>query len=153
MLRGPVTTSMQTDGCDFHVEPQKLGGANNGISVLDASYALQSVVGLRTFDARQRLACDVTGNGSVSALDAALILQMKVGLVNRFPIAQACMVDWAFVPVPAAASNQQLVQPGNMPATDSCRAGAIEFTPLAGQVNSQDFSAVLFGDCTGNWQP
>ena len=164
LLRGPVATSTQTDaagqfaftsldGCNFHVEPQKLGGANNGISALDAAYSLQWVVSLRSLDAQQRLACDVTGNGTVSALDASLILQLKVGLINRFPVAQACTSDWAFLPVPAAAANQQVVQPANMQAADSCRGGAIEFTPLAGQVDSQDFSAVLFGDCTGNWQP
>ena len=164
LLRGPLTTSTQTDaagqfaftsldGCNFHVEPQKLGGANNGISALDASYSLQWVVALRSLDAQQRLACDVTGNGTVSALDASLILQLKVGLINRFPVAQACMSDWAFLPVPAAAANQQIIQPANMQAADSCRGGAIEFTPLAGQLQDQDFSAVLFGDCTGNWQP
>ena len=111
------------------------------------------VAGLRTLDAEQRLACDVTGNGTLSALDATLILQQKVGLISRFPVAQACASDWLFVPMPAAASNQHLIQPQNMAAVNSCQPGAIEFTPLAGQVSNQDFAAVLVGDCTGNWQP
>ena len=164
LLRGPVTTSVQTDaagqfaftgfdGCDFHLEPQKLGDANNGVSALDASYVLQSVVGLRTLDAQQRLACDVTGNGAVSAFDGALILQQRVGLIGRFPIAVVCVSDWLFVPTPASVPNQQIIQPASLSAQDTCRAGAIELTPLAGQVDNQDFSAVLFGDCTGNWQP
>ena len=70
-----------------------------------------------------------------------------------FPVAQACASDWLFVPMPAAAANQHLVQPQNMAVVNTCQPGAIEFAPLAGKVTNQDFAAVLIGDCTGNWQP
>lgn len=163
-LRGPTTSSVETDaagqyaftgldGCNFHIEPQKLGDANSGVSVLDASFILQSVVGLLTFNAQQRLASDVTGNGTVSAFDAALILQQRVSLIGRFPIAVTCASDWLFVPTPASVPNQQIIEPASLPADDTCRAGAIALAPLAGQVANQDFSAILIGDCTGNWEP
>jgi hypothetical protein len=141
-------------GGAWQIEPRKTGATSatpDAVSALDAAYVLQSVVGLRTLNAAQQLACDVTGDGTVSALDAALILQYKVGLITSFPVAQACGSDWAFIPVPAAAANQQLIQP--QIAGGACRGGAIAFQPLAGQVSNQDFSAVLFADCTGNWQP
>jgi len=163
-LRGPTTIWGQTDaagqfaftgldGCNFHVEVQKLDDLNGGISALDASYTLQYVVRLRTLDAEQQLACDVTGNGTLSALDASLILQQEVGLISRFPVAQACASDWLFVPTPAPWPNQHVIPPANLPAADTCQPGAIEFTPLVGQASNQDFAAVLLGDCTGNWQP
>jgi hypothetical protein len=110
------------------------------------------VAGLRTFDPEQRLACDVTGNGTVSALDATKILQRTVNLISRFPVAQTCASDWLFVPSPAAAANQYVIAPQNM-AGKPCQPGAIEFRPLAGQLADQDFAAVLIGDCTGNWAP
>jgi hypothetical protein len=31
--------------------------------------------------------------------------------------------------------------------------GRIAFDPLVGFAADQDFIAVLFGDCTGNWMP
>ena len=164
LLSGSTTASVQTDaaghfafsglgGCNFHVELQKLGDENAGISALDAAHTLQAVASLRTLDPTQRLACDVTGNGALSALDATLILQQRVGFISRFPVGQACASDWLFVPTPAAAPNQHLIQPQNMAAVNTCQPGAIEFTPLTGQVVNQDFAAVLIGDCTGNWQP
>jgi hypothetical protein len=79
-----------------------------------------------------------------------LILQYKVGLISGFPVAQACGSEWAFAPVPAAAANQTLTQPS---AVGTCQPGAITFAPLQGSATSQDFLGVLFGDCTGNWQP
>jgi len=164
LLSGATTASVQTDaagqfafsgldGCNVHVEPRKLGDRNSGISTLDAAYTLQSVASLRTLDGNQRLACDVTGNGALSTLDAALILQQRVGLISTFPVDVECASDWLFVPVPAAAANQHIILPQNPADVNACHPGAIELTPLAGQAIDQDFAAVLIGDCTGNWQP
>lgn len=139
------------DGSAWRIEPRKLGDARGGISALDAVYVLQAAAGRRTLTAAQRLACDVNGDGTLSALDAELILQFKVGLITRFSVAQACASDWAFIPVPAAAPNQQLTQP--QMTAGICQPGAVALQPLTGQADNQDFSAVLFGDCTGNWQP
>ena len=60
--------------------PRKLGDRGSAISALDAAYVLQHVVGMRTLDDAQQLACDVSGNGTLSALDATRILQLTVGM-------------------------------------------------------------------------
>jgi hypothetical protein len=136
---------------DRIVLPVKDGDAGGAISSLDAAWVLQTAVGMRQLDSRRRIACDVTGNGTVSALDAAYILQLKVGQMARLPAAQSCGADWVFIPETEPAANQQVVQP--LVQTSQCRPGSISFTPLAGDVQGQSFRGVLFGDCTGNWQP
>ncbi len=135
----------------WYVTPRKLGAAGGAVNAVDAVYALQAAVGLRSLSERQQLACDVSGDGKVSAADVVLILQYAVGLATSVPVAQRCGSDWAFVPEPAAAANQQLVAP--QPATNPCIAGAIGFDPLLAVAENQDFAAVLFGDCSGSWQP
>ncbi len=134
---------------DWQLTPSKLGDRGAGVSALDATWTLQAVVGSRTFTAQQRLACDVTGDGSISALDAARMLQLVAGMRDRLPVAETCGSDFAFVPDPASALNQSLVTPQMAPV---CVPGAIAFTPLSPPVAGQDFLAILFGDCTGNWQ-
>ncbi len=135
---------------DWEIDPKKTGDAGSGISAFDATQVLQAVVGTRSFDALQMLACDVTGDGTISSLDAARILQYQVGRIARFPVAESCGSDWVFVPDPASAANQRLLAPEM---GQGCPRGAISFEPLSGMVQGQDFVAVLFGDCTGNWQP
>jgi len=51
------------------------------------------------------------GQGSLSALDAALILQFLVGTSGRFPAAQRCDSDWLFVPAAASVPNQVVTAP------------------------------------------
>jgi hypothetical protein len=124
------------------------------LSALDAVFVLESVVGTRTLTYEQKLAGDVTGNGGRSAYDAALILQYKVGLITRFPAAQTCGSDWLFVPNPSAIPNQYLIQP-ELPSTTNppCQMGGIRYDPLSGTADTQDFTAILLGDVTGNWAP
>lgn len=161
-LIGAVPASTQSDisgqylftnvSGSAQIVPQKLGDFGAGISALDAVYILQALGGERMLTAAQLLACDVTGNGSLSPLDAALVLQYKVGLINKFPVAQACASDWAFIPTAAASASEALVNPTI--STGNCQPGAVTFqAPLAPGSLDQDFTAVLFGDCTGNWQP
>jgi hypothetical protein len=133
------------------VEPSRVGGFGSptAITALDAAWILQAIGNLRTFSPAQRLACDVTGNGTLSALDASRILQRQVGIIPRLPVSDLCNSDWTFIPAPGPAQNQRVVQPA-MTGT-SCRAGAIALEPIVGAVTQQDFNGVLFGDCTGNW--
>jgi len=49
---------------------------------------LRYVVGTYMLTEKQLAKADVTGNGTVSALDAALILQRAVGLIAKFPVQQ-----------------------------------------------------------------
>jgi hypothetical protein len=161
-LFGGATQSVQTDSDGLFsfattveenktLQPSKTGGVNNAVSSLDASRALQQSVGLITLSDDQKLACDVTGNGAVTALDASRILQFRVGLLARFEAAKACDSDWVFRPVPDPAANQTLIDP--VPMTLTCEPGAIDYDPLQTPVAGQDFVAILFGDCTGNWAP
>jgi hypothetical protein len=133
------------------LRPSKSGDLNGAVTSLDAAWAGQFRVGLRDLDAMQQLACDVTGNGTISSLDVARILQLKVGIIDRLPVAETCDSDWIFLPDPASAPNQSLIQPAITATT--CAQGAISFNPLMSPVHAQDFTAILFGDCTGNWKP
>jgi hypothetical protein len=121
------------------------------VSALDAGYVLQAVAGLRALDATQTLACDVTGDGTLSALDASRILQRAVGMLARFPVAEVCESDFIFLPIPAAPIAGRTVpfRAGGA----ACTPGAIELEPVTEDVGGLDFIAAAFGDCTGNWQP
>jgi len=129
--------------------PSKSGGADTGLSSLDAAWVLQAVAGIRTLDAQQQLAGDVSGDGTVSAYDAALILQRVVGSLPRFPAAVRCASDWLFVPNASPVPNQTVVQPAL--SSSSCTMGSIALSALGADAVGQDFQAVLFGDVTGNW--
>jgi hypothetical protein len=91
----------------------------------------------------------VTGNGTISSLDVARIRQFEVGMITRLPVAEQCDSDWAFVPAPAVVPNQSVVSPDA--SGGSCVVGEIDYSPLDTPTELQDFVAVLFGDCTGNW--
>jgi Beta-propeller repeat len=134
---------------NWTVSATKESDFGSGISALDAAYALQAAAGSRTLTPDQELACDVTGNGALSALDAARILQFAVGQMSSFDIAHTCGSDWLFVPEPQQAPFQTL----NLPLTDSdpCVHGSISFNPLTVNATGQNFRAILLGDCTGNW--
>jgi hypothetical protein len=141
----------QAVGGNRQLVPGKMGDLNDAISSLDAALTLQDAVGLTSFDPMQEVACDVTANGQVSSLDAARILQKRVGLLAEFNVANLCGGDWVFFPDPRLVGNQTLVDPQIVGGV--CEAGAIEYSPLSGPVHDQDFVAILFGDCTGNWAP
>lgn len=131
------------------VEPVKMGDLGSAISSLDAAYALQAAVGMRELSAPESQACDVSGNGRVSSLDAADILSFVVGVASDFPVSQDCGSDWIFVPAPAPAANQSVALPE---IGQQCVAGSITFDPLSTVVDGQDFLAVALGDCSGNWR-
>ncbi|MEO8605616.1 MAG: dockerin type I repeat-containing protein, partial [bacterium] len=158
-LSGTATLSITSDASGayafasvaqgvWQLTPRKSGDVR-GVSSLDAAWILQAVAGLRTLDAQQRLAADVTGDGTISTLDASLILKRTVGLTATFPAAQACNSDWLFVPAAAVVPNQSLVSPA---LAASCTMGSITYGPLAADAANQDFTAILLGDPTGSWE-
>ena len=101
-------------------------------------YILQHVVGRRELDERQQLACDVTGDGRVTALDAARVLELTVGRIDRFPVTLPCHSDWLFVVGDSSGGVE----------TVSCAQPSIVVEPSM----ALDVEAVLPGDCTGNWE-
>jgi hypothetical protein len=111
---------------------------------------LQYIAGQRALDADQRIACDVTGNGSLSTLDATRILQQAVGMPGSFPAATRCGSDWVFFPDLAGGPPPTQVPPAFV--SGQCQPGAIVHQPLTGAASGQRFRAAVFGDCTGNWQ-
>jgi hypothetical protein len=138
-------------GGTWDVKPSKTGGFSNGVSSLDAARVLRVVAGLDTFTPLQMLACDVTGDGTLSPLDASRILQFSAGLMTKFPAAQACGSDWLFYPSAAQVPGQQINVPSL--ASGACQQGNILLQGLDATASNQNFSAILFGDCTGNWTP
>jgi hypothetical protein len=142
---GVFTASSVPTG-NWNVAPSKNGGFGSAVSSLDAARVLQVIAGLHSFSTLQRLACDVTGDGNLSALDAVRILQFSAGVIQRMPVADICGSDWLFSPSPGAPGQSiPLSVDGG-----SCQQGAI-FLPMSGPVTDQNFDALLLGDCTGNW--
>jgi len=137
-------------GAAVTLRPQHFGALHGAVSALDASYVLQAVAALRSFDALESAACDATGNGTLSPLDATRILELTVGMRARLPVAESCASDWLFSPDPAPAAGQQVTPPL---IAGSCVPGAIAFAALPASAAGRNFRAALFGDCTGNWQP
>lgn len=133
----------------WQVTPEKAGDFRSAVSAADAAAALQAVAGRRSLSANQSRACEVTGNDSLSALDAAHILQFAGGTRPTFGVATLCASDWLFVPVPAPAPDQTVTLPAF--GGGACRHGAIHYDPLTTSLTGQDFEAVLFGDCDGSW--
>jgi hypothetical protein len=97
------------------------------------------------------MAADVSGNGTVTALDATYILRYRVGLLQRFPAADLCGSDWLFIPLPESAANQSIMMPDVR--AGMCQPGSVSYSPLAAQADGQDFLAILLGDVNGSWMP
>ncbi|HEX7406918.1 MAG TPA: choice-of-anchor Q domain-containing protein [Candidatus Binatia bacterium] len=159
-LKGATTLSTQTDANgqfafdavsagSWQLQPAKMGGAEGAIDISDAVRALQFSVGQGTPNPGQQLSCDVSGDGTITEDDMNLIGQYTVGLLTRFPVADACGSDWIFVPVPSAAVNQSVTQPLILAGT--CQPGSIAFDPISATAANQDFEAILIGDCNLSW--
>lgn len=96
----------------------------NGITALDASLVLQAVLGIVTLSPEQVIAADVSGNGSVTTFDAALIAKFAVGLPNT-----VFAGTWRFSPPSRS------------------------YDSLPTDLTGQDFALILMGEVTGNWAP
>jgi hypothetical protein len=95
------------------------------ITAYDASLILQTVAGSRTLTTNQRLAADVNRDGAVTAMDASYVLEKAVDLLpGHFPGAGR---SWLFSPAERT------------------------YPLLNGNLAGQDFTAILLGDVSGNW--
>jgi hypothetical protein len=138
-----------TEG-NWELAAEKSGDSTPAVSALDAAYVLQYIAQVRELDATQQLACDVTGDGHLSTLDAARILQRHVGALASLPVSDSCRSDWLFLPVPLPMAQQSVIDPEVN--ANACVGGKIMLEDLLGEAEEQNFRAVLFGDCTGNWR-
>lgn len=128
----PVSTSTNSMGVyslsglgtgSYTVTPSKTGQVN-GISNSDATAVAQHVVGFTTLNSTQQIAADVSGNGTITSLDASYIAQYVAGFPNP-----SITGTWKFNPANRSYPNVQTNYTG------------------------QDYSAILMGEVTGNWNP
>ncbi len=159
-MNGSESRSMMTGadgGFDFEDVPHgagvaldgaKQGDVGNAISSLDAAYVLQAVVGYRQLSPLQRLSCDVTGDGSISPLDATRVLQYALGGIKTFPVATRCGSPWLLVP--SSSQTDMAVAPEITPG--DCTTGGYQMSEMADDMTDLMFEAVLFGDCNGGWR-
>jgi hypothetical protein len=147
-LVGEFASSIMSQA-DWMLVPSKTGGGPEAISAIDAVRALNGAVGNEALGHHARLACDVNGSGTLTAIDASLILQFRVGLIGNLPAANRCGTSWLFEPVdPNPAPNQILIPPST---AGNCQAGAIAYQPLTNSMANQNFAAIFLGDCNGSW--
>ena len=134
----------------WQLTPRKTGDLRSAVSALDAAWILQAVAQLRTLDAQQRLAADVTGDGTVSALDATLILQRAVGLNYRVRRRHRVRVRLAVRPQrdrrPEPVGRAAVAQRRQL------RDGLPHLRPTRRQRHRSGLHVDPLGDVTGNWQ-
>ena len=94
----------------------------DAIDPYDAALILRSRVELETLDDNQKIAADVNGDGVVNEVDASLILQKTVFLINSFPAG-----SWKFSPASVTKN-------------------------LKSNSTTESFTAILVGDVDGSWQ-
>ncbi len=94
----------------------------NGITAYDAARVAQYAADLYVFDEYQLIAGDVTGDGAVTSFDAATIARYAAQLPQTYNTG-----EWTFIPEEYA------------------------YNPLESDQTQQDFTAILYGDVTGNW--
>ncbi|RLF39119.1 MAG: hypothetical protein DRN21_04065, partial [Thermoplasmata archaeon] len=124
---------------NYTVKPDKdVEGKESAVSPFDAAKVLQDYVGIIDFTPYQKIAGDVSGNGSISPFDAAKILQYYVGLIDSFAVG-----DWSFVPASFAVNDTNWAL-----APDS-----LVYEPLGSDQFDQDYVGLLYGDVSGNWSP
>ncbi len=85
-----IATGLGQSNCTL--TPHMHGKVNGAATPLDAVYALQAVVGTRHLDAMQQLACDTSGNGTITPLDAVFRGAQRQRWRRR-PAVRWC--DWA----------------------------------------------------------
>ena len=116
---------------------------NGAISSFDASVIGRAATDLVTLSPNQMIAADVTGDGTVSALDASLVARFAVALVDHFDVATATGSDWKFLRCDTYA----------YPGATGCGPPVQTFSPISQVETGRDFYAILYGDVTGNWEP
>lgn len=107
------------------VIPEFSGNVNGALSAQDASLVLQAITDENaSLTDMQFIAADVDGDGKLTAMDSAYILQKNVGIIEgNFPGSGA---EWAF-----SESSKSLV--------------------LTADISNVNFSGILLGDVTGDW--
>lgn len=105
----------------YTVTPSKSGDVNNAVSGLDSALIAQFVVGIGSLNPQQTIVADVSGNGTVTSFDAAMIARYTVALPGA-----GSSGEWRFT------------NPSNT-------------YPNVNTNIVENYTALLMGDVTGNW--
>jgi len=125
--QGDYLISNLARGQNYTLEAEKAMDTDIGVlSILthDAAYTAQAAIGIRTLDQYEQIAADVDKNNSIQMNDAALIAKYAVDLPKA---AESHVGEWHF-------EEPQL-----------------RYEPLEGSMKNQNFTAILIGDVTDNW--
>lgn len=153
-LSGALEDGMSTGGAGdyvfrdlpsggYRVGARLQGVAAGVLTSADVQAALQASVGLPAPNGWRGTACDVTGNGRITALDAARLLRRVNGNAARFPVAVACDSDWLLAPAAGVAGGvAPLISSGQ------CTPGSITAANLAAPIAAADWVGTAFGDCS-----
>ena len=120
---GSYSFTIQATGA--HTVTPSLTGRVNGISAFDAAFIAQCVAGVRTSTDCPLLAADASGNNLLSAFDAAQVAQYAAGLAG-----------------PTSRVGKWLFSPANR-----------TYATLTSDLLSENYTAYLVGEVSGNWQP
>lgn len=126
---------------NYRLMPQKRNDQGRYISPFDAALILQSVVGINQLSPYQRIAADVSGDGSVSTFDAALIMRYSVHLDKKFPVMHDSLDCWDFVPANFAIDDLNW----------QAHPDSLTYSPLQADLFNQDFIGIVYGDVSQNW--
>jgi hypothetical protein len=112
----------------YTITPTKTGGVNGAISSFDAGKIALHVAGPPNpqLSGNQLVVADVSGNGVISSFDAAMIAKFVAGPPYIAP-GIGTTGTWRFTPVNRS------------------------YASITGNVTSEDYSALLMGEVSGNW--
>ncbi len=126
---------------DVRVVPMSDMEAADAVTEADASALLSSIVAGGSVDAHTHIVGDVTGNGVLTAFDAALILRRASGWSEEFPAIVGCGWRTVYVPVGGVAGMS-----ANLPDPATCRQGEYVVPSGASSTDGVDFEAMHLGD-------
>ena len=112
----------------------------DGLSATDASRVARYAAGVFSLNDYEKIAADVSMDGTISGTDASRIARYVAGLITTLNTSNT---NWVFV--------TSLNNPGNWPPISY--ESTYSYSPLNGDMTNQDMSGIRLGDVTGNWTP
>ncbi len=110
----------------YTVTPTKTTGVNGSIASFDAARVALHVAGTTVLTGNQLVVADVSASGTISSLDAAMIAKFAAGPPFA-PPGIGVTSNWRFLP-----ANRN-------------------YASVTNNITSQDYSALLMGEVSGNW--
>ena len=140
-------------GYDYKVTVKKHNAYRGAITANDAALVLRHLVENPALDGCcEYIAADVTGYNpllgdcDISALDASMILQYVVQMIDYFPKNAKDSTNWLFVP-----TEWMYDLDGEGEDICICPEEAYWYYPLNANYMDQDFAGILLGDVSRDW--